>query len=72
MFEFLTTEEGQAIVEESGYVPMYTSPHSDKLIRTFHNQLHGTTIYDLGGRKMVNGKLPNGLYIVNGKVMVGK
>ena len=31
-----------------------------------------TTIYDLGGRKMVNGKLPNGLYIVNGKVMVGK
>ena len=31
-----------------------------------------TTIYDLGGRKMVNGKLPKGLYIVNGKVMVGK
>jgi hypothetical protein len=33
---------------------------------------NGTTIYDLSGRKMVNGKLPNGLYIVNGKVMVGK
>ena len=32
----------------------------------------GTTIYDLSGRKMVNGKIPNGLYIVNGKLMVGK
>ena len=30
------------------------------------------TIYDLQGRKMVSGKLPKGLYIVNGKVMVGK
>ena len=28
---------------------------------------NGPTIYDLSGRKMVNGKLPNGLYIMNGK-----
>jgi hypothetical protein len=28
---------------------------------------NGKSIYDLNGRKMVNGKLPQGIYIVNGK-----
>ena len=36
-------------------------------IQNITNTKENATIYDLGGRKMVNGKLPKGLYIVNGK-----
>ena len=44
-------------------------------IRTIHNsqfiiQSEGENCYDLNGRKMANGKLSKGIYIVNGKKMV--
>lgn len=66
MFEFLTTEEGQAIVEESGYVPIYTTPTAINSAEPSREHSQDPTIYDLQGRKMVGG-VRKGITIQNGK-----
>ena len=64
IFEFLTTEEGQAIVDESGYVPMYSKPTGIHAIEYKCSQYN--TIYDLSGRKIHDGKMQKGIFIRNG------
>lgn len=66
MFEFLTTEEGQAIVEESGYVPIYTTPTAINSAEPSREHSQDPAIYDLSGRKMVSG-VRKGITIQNGK-----
>ena len=70
IFEFLTTEEGQAIVKESGYVPLNETPSGvqAKELKNDHPQKYN--LYDLQGRK-INSQLPKGVYISNGKKVVG-
>ena len=74
MFEFLTTGEGQAIVAESGYVPMNSIPTSIHSIDNSAMKPQSNTIYDLSGRKVYNChlsivtcQLKKGIYIQNGK-----
>ena len=70
IFEFLTTEEGQAIVDESGYVPMYSKPTGIHAIEYKCSQYN--TIYDLSGRKIHDGKMQKGIFIRNGRKVAVK
>jgi len=47
---------------------LYMNYGAETGISSIENEIvNGKSIYDLNGRKMVNGKLPKGIYIVNGK-----
>lgn len=67
LFEYITSEEGQTIVEESGYIPLAAFTN----IKKVEKEKHSDACYDLQGRKTV---IPtDGIYIKNGKkVAVGK
>ena len=87
IFEFLTTEEGQAIVDESGYVPMYSTPTgieiNDMENDRVKSEKYDNTLYDLQGRKVIGAEansslftlhssLKKGLYLVNGRKVAVK
>ena len=83
IFDFLTTEEGQAIVDESGYVPMYTTPTGIEINEMKNERVksekYGDAIYDLSGRRVDNGQqttdngqIPRGIYIQNGRKVAVK
>ena len=82
IFEFLTTEEGQAIVDESGYVPINATPTGIEINEMKNERVksekYDDAIFDLQGRKInsqssiLNSQLPKGLYIVNGKKVAMK
>ena len=79
LFEFLTTEEGQAIVDESGYVSLQTASTG---IRSLENESKGAVsgsvassgkdvpIYNLSGQRL---KAPNkGINIIGNKKILMK
>ena len=79
LFEFLTTDEGQAIVDESGYVSLQTASTG---IRSLENESKGAVsgnvapsgkdepIYNLSGQRL---KAPNkGLNIIGNKKLIAK
>lgn len=68
IFDFLTTEEGQAIVDESGYVPMYSTPTEIHAIE--HKCSQGDTIHDLSGRSVE--KPGKGIFIRGGRKVAVK
>lgn len=63
IFDFLTTEKGQSIVEESGYIPLTTIPTDIYAIKSKYPQ--NNAIYDLSGRRVANPR--RGLYLQDGK-----
>lgn len=63
IFDFLTTEKGQSIVEESGYIPLTTIPTDIYAIKSKYPQ--NNAIYDLSGRRVANPR--RGLYVQDGK-----
>lgn len=65
LFEYITSEEGQAIVEESGYVPL--ADFAD--IKKLPTDKDADTYYDLQGRKVTHPT--RGIYIKNGKKVLG-
>ena len=79
LFEFLTTEEGQAIVDESGYVSLQTASTG---IRSLENESRGiisgdvapsgkdAPVYNLSGQRL---KAPNkGINIIGNKKLIAK
>lgn len=79
LFEFLTTEEGQAIVDESGYVSLQTASTG---IRSLENESRGIVlgdvapsgkdapVYNLSGQRL---KAPNkGINIIGNKKLIAK
>jgi phosphate transport system substrate-binding protein len=79
LFEFLTTEEGQAIVDESGYVSLQTASTG---IRSLENESKGAvsdivapsgkdaSVYNLSGQRL---KAPNkGINIIGNKKLLVK
>ena len=75
IFEFLTTDGGQDIVEESGYVPLRDTSTGIWKMKSerVKSEKYNDAIYDLSGRKVncqlspVNSQLKNGIYIQNGR-----
>ena len=77
LFEFLTSEEGQAIVDESGYVSLQTASTG---IRSLENESKGAasdnvapsgkdaSVYNLSGQRVI--PQTKGIYIINGKKYV--
>ena len=60
---FFTADGGDYTFEA-----LYMNYGAETGIGSIENEIvNGKSIYDLNGRKMVNGKLPQGIYIVNGK-----
>jgi hypothetical protein len=60
---FFTADGGDYTFEA-----LYMNYGAETGIGSTENEIvNGKSIYDLNGRKMVNGKLPQGIYIVNGK-----
>lgn len=79
LFEFLTTEEGQAIVDESGYVSLQTASTG---IRSLENESRGilsgdvapsgkdAPVYNFSGQRL---KAPNkGINIIGNKKLIAK
>jgi len=69
VFEYLTTVDGQAAIEESGYVTLaeFTG------IKTINDKATKGKIYTLDGRKVEStDHLPKGFYIQNGKKYIAK
>ena len=64
LFEYLTTDEGQAIIAESGYVTL--GEFAD--IETVQPDKAPTPYYDLQGRKVANPT--RGIYIKDGKKVI--
>lgn len=66
LFEYITSEEGQAIVEESGYVPLTAFTNIKKVEKEEQPEAY----YDLQGRKVAHPT--RGIYIKDGrKIAVG-
>lgn len=65
LFEFLTTTAGQAIVEESGYIPLEKSSG----IQTVKADAASSRVFSLDGKSIGNSlnALPQGIYIQNGR-----
>ena len=67
LFEFLTTEEGQAIVDESGYVSLQTASTG---IRDVAPSGKDAPVYNLSGQRL---KAPNkGINIIGNKKLLVK
>ena len=67
LFEYITSEEGQAIVEESGYIPLAAFTN----IKKVEKGKQSDACYDLQGRPVANPA--QGIYIKDGKkVVVGR
>ena len=66
LFEYITTEAGQAIVAESGYVPLTDFAEVKDIV--VNQQSH--QVYDLSGRPVAIP--PRGIYIKDGKKVVIK
>lgn len=67
LFEYITSEEGQAIVEESGYVPLAAFTN----IKKVEKEKQPKAYYDLQGRKTATPT--SGIYIKDGKkIAVGR
>lgn len=64
LFEYITSEEGQAIVEESGYVPLAAFTNIKKVEKATQPEAY----YDLQGRKIA--APTSGIYIKDGKKVV--
>ena len=60
---FFTADGGDYTFEA-----LYMNYGAETGIGSIENEIvNAKSIYDLNGRKMVNGKLPQGIYIVNGR-----
>jgi phosphate transport system substrate-binding protein len=67
LFEYITTEKGQDIVEESGYIPLRDFSDIKKVEKVKQSEKY----YDLQGRPVVNPM--RGIYIKDGKkVIIGQ
>ena len=66
LFEYITSEEGQAIVEESGYVPLAAFANIKKVEKEEQSEAY----YDLQGRKTATPA--RGIYIKDGKKIAVK
>ena len=66
LFEYITSEEGQAIVEESGYIPLAAFAN----IKNVENKKQSKAYYDLQGRPVAHPT--RGIYIKDGKKVVIK
>ena len=65
---FFTADGGDYTFEA-----LYMNYGAETGIGSTENEIvNGKSIYDLNGRKMVNGKLPQGIYIVNGRKVLIK
>ena len=66
LFEYITSEEGQAIVEESGYIPLAAFANIKKVEKEEQSEAY----YDLQGRKTATPA--RGIYIKDGKKIAVK
>lgn len=66
LFEYITSEEGQAIVEESGYIPLAAFANIKKVEKEEQSEAY----YDLQGRKAATPA--RGIYIKDGKKIAVK